>query len=76
MLWQAERGEQTIQAICQEHSIAETTFYRWRNVYGGMSVSEAQRLKGCRKKNGRLMRPLAERDPEVASLKEPRQKSK
>jgi putative transposase len=29
ILEQAERGEQTISAICREHHIAETTFYRW-----------------------------------------------
>ena len=45
ILHQAERGEQTIQAICREHSITEVTFYRWRKAYGGMTVSEASRLK-------------------------------
>ena len=30
ILHQAEKGETTIQAICREHSITETTFYRWR----------------------------------------------
>jgi putative transposase len=44
ILQQAERGEQTIQAICREHAITETTFYRWRKIYGGMSVSESKRL--------------------------------
>ena len=28
ILQQAERGEQTIGAICREHGIAENTFYR------------------------------------------------
>jgi putative transposase len=46
---QAEKGEQTISAICREHGIAENTFYRWRRAYGGMSVSEAQRLKELEK---------------------------
>lgn len=45
ILEQAERGEQTIGAVCREHGVAEATFYRWRKTYGGMSVSEAQRLK-------------------------------
>jgi putative transposase len=48
ILHQAEKDEQTIQAICREHTITETTFYRWRKIYGGMSVSEAHRLKGKR----------------------------
>lgn len=70
ILQQAEKGEQTIQAICREHTITETTFYRWRKIYGGMNVSEAHRLKELKKENSRLKRLLAERDLEVDALKE------
>src|ERR1044072_2366103 len=70
ILHQAEKGEQTIQAICREHGLTETTFYRWRKIYGGMTVSEAQRLKEMQKENNRLKRLLAERDLEVDLLKE------
>lgn len=67
---QAEKGEQTIAALCREHGIAENTFYRWRKTYGGMSVNEAQRLKELEKENGRLKRLLAERVLENDLLKE------
>lgn len=70
ILHQAEKGEQTIGAICREHNITETTFYRWRKAYGGMTVSEASRLKELEKENARLKRLLAERDMEVDVLKE------
>ena len=70
ILEQAEKGEQTVAAICREHAIAENTFYRWRKTYGGMSVSEAQRLKELEKENARLKRLLAERLLEVDALKE------
>jgi putative transposase len=62
ILHQAEKGEQTLQAICKEHRVTETTVYRWRKVYGGMSVSEASRLQELEKENARLKRLLAERD--------------
>ena len=74
ILEQAEKGEQTIAASCREHGIAETTFYRWRNAYGGMSVPEAQRLKELEKENARLKRLLAERLLELDLLKELLQK--
>jgi putative transposase len=70
IIQQAERGEQTIAAICREHSIAENTFYRWRKAYGGMSLNEAQRLKELEKENARLKRLLAERVLEVDALKD------
>ena len=67
---QAEKGEQTIAAVCREHGIAEQTFYRWRKTYGGMSVNEVQRLKELEKENNRLKRLLAERVLEIDLLKE------
>jgi putative transposase len=70
ILQQAERGETTIQAICREHGITETTFYRWRKAYGGMSVSEAHRLKELERENARLKRLLAERDLAIDALQE------
>jgi len=70
ILHQAEKGETTIQALCREHNITEPTFYRWRKMYGGMSVAEAQRLKELERENSRLKRLLAERDLEVDVLRE------
>jgi putative transposase len=70
IIQQAEKGEQTIAAVCREHGIAENTFYRWRKAYGGMSVSEAQRLKELEKENARLKRLLAERVLEIDAMKD------
>ena len=70
ILEQAEKGDQTIGAVCRTHGIAENTFYRWRKTYGGMSVNEAQRLKELEKENARLKRLLAERMLEVDALKD------
>jgi putative transposase len=74
ILHQAEKGEQTIGAICKEHGLTETTFYRWRKAYGGMTVSETHRLKELEKENARLKRLLAERDLALDALQEYLQK--
>jgi putative transposase len=69
LLQQAERGEQSIGMLCRAHGITETTFYRWRQKFGGMPVSDAHRLRELEKENARLKRLLAERDLEVDALK-------
>jgi putative transposase len=68
ILHQAEVGEKSITEICREHGVTQTTFYRWRKKYGGMSVPEAQRLKELEKENARLKRLLAERDLAIDAL--------
>ena len=63
ILHQAEKGEQTIQSLCKEHGLTETTFYRWRKVYGGMSVSEAHRLRRVEVRGAQDERSAARRRP-------------
>ena len=70
ILQQAEQGQKSISEICRDAGIAETTFYRWRKQFGGMTVAEAQRLKELEKENARLKKLLADRDLEIDALKE------
>lgn len=70
ILQEAERGEKTISALCREVGITETTFYRWRKQYQGLSVPEVQRLKELERENARLKRLLAERDLAIDALQE------
>ncbi len=70
ILDQAATGEQSVAAVCREHGIAETTFYRWRKAYAGMTVNEAQRLTELERENARLKRLLAERVLEIDLLRQ------
>ncbi len=70
ILREAETGTTTIDAVCRKHAIAEATFYRWRNKYGGVDASEAARLKELERENTRLKKLLAERDLEIEIMKE------
>jgi len=53
-------GGKTIGEVCQAVEIAEPTFHRWRNQYGGMKAEEAKRLKQLDEENKRLKKLLAE----------------
>ncbi len=44
VLGQVESG-QKVKDVIRENGISEQTYYRWKSKYGGMSVSEAKRLK-------------------------------
>src|SRR5438270_15314 len=70
ILREAEKSQQTISAVCRAHSISENTFYKWRQKYGGIEVSEARRLRELERENARLKRLLAERDIEIDAMKE------
>ena len=45
---------------CPRHGFSEASYYLWRNKFGGMSVSDAKRLKELETENGRLKRLLAD----------------
>lgn len=49
-----------VREVCRQHNVTEQTYYRWRNKFGGMEVSDAKRLKGLEKENSELKKVVAE----------------
>ena len=70
VLREAEREGVVIRDVCRQHNITEQTFYRWRNQFGGMTVSESRRLKDLGAENARLKRIVAEQMLAIDGLKE------
>jgi putative transposase len=58
-LREAEAGL-PIKELCRKHGFSEASYYLWRSKFGGMSVSDAKRLKELEAENGRLKKLLAE----------------
>jgi transposase-like protein len=50
--------------------VAENTYYRWRNQFGGIKADEMKRLKGLERENARLKALVAELALDKAILKE------
>ena len=46
--------------LCCQHGFSDASYYLWRSKYGGMSVSDAKRLKELEIENGRLKKLLAD----------------
>lgn len=58
-LRQQESKEKTTAEICRELGISQATFFKWKQKYGGMSVSDAKRLRELEQENIRLKRMVA-----------------
>ncbi len=67
-LRQAEAG-MAIPELCRGGGFSQATFYKWRAKYGGMQVSEAQRLRELESENAKLKRLLAEAHLDIHALK-------
>ena len=46
--------------LCRKHASSEVSYYLWRSKFGGMSVSDAKRLKELEIENTRLNKLLAD----------------
>ena len=63
-----------IKELCRRHGFSEASFYLWRTKFGGMSISDAKRLKELETENGRLKRLLANAMLENEVIREALQK--
>jgi putative transposase len=68
ILKQHEAGVKTAD-LCREHGISEATFYNWKSKYGGMDISEAQRLRQMEDENRRLKALVADLSLDREALK-------
>jgi putative transposase len=69
ILKEAEAGLKVAE-LCRKYGISDATFYNWKAKFGGMTVSEAQRLKALEAENNKLKRLLAEAMLDNAALKD------
>jgi putative transposase len=69
VLKEAEAGMKVAE-LCRKHGISDATYYNWKAKFGGMIVSDAQRLKALEAENARLKQLLAESMLDNAALKD------
>jgi len=68
ILKQHEAGAKTSD-LCREHGIRAARFYSWKAKFGGMDVSEAQRLRQMEDENRRLKQLVADLSLDKEMLK-------
>jgi len=69
MLRAHESGLKTAE-LCRKYGISDATFYKYKAKFGGMTVSDAQRLRTLEAENSKLKRLLAESMLDIAALKD------
>lgn len=53
-------GGKSVQELTREYGISPASFYKWRQRYGGMEVSELKRMKQLEEENLKLKRMYTE----------------
>jgi putative transposase len=69
ILQEAEGGV-PVSELCRKYGMSDATYYNWKKKYGGMTVSEAKRLKELEDENLKLKRLLADQMLENQILKD------
>ena len=65
------RGEGSeLLEVVKHLEIAEATYHRWRNQYGGMKADDVKRLKELEGENQKLKRIVADQALDIQGLKE------
>ena len=68
-LREAESGV-AVKDLCRRQGFSEASYYLWRSKFGGMTVSEAKRLRELETENARLKKLLAESMLENEAIRE------
>ena len=68
ILQEAERGAK-VKDVCRKHGISDATYYNWKAKYGGMTVSDARKLRALEEENRRLKHIVADLTLDNQALK-------
>ena len=59
-----------VKELCRKHGFSEASYYGWKAKFGGMNVSEVQRLKSLETENAKLKKLLANSMLEIDAMRE------
>ena len=57
---QQAQGGIPVATLCREHGMSRSTFYKWRDKYGGMDASLMSWMKELERENAQLKKMYAE----------------
>ncbi len=66
---EAETGMK-VEELCRKHGISSPTYYSWKAKFGGMTISDAKRLRALETENSKLKRLVGELSLDIVALKD------
>ncbi len=73
VLNEAQAGA-AIDELCRRHCISQATYYKWRQKFGGLQVSDTRRLRLLEDENRKLKKLVADQALDMMVLKDLLQK--
>lgn len=68
ILKESEAGANSLE-LCRKYGISKNTFYNWRAKYGGLEVSDLQKMRELEQENVQLKKLVAEQALDMQALK-------
>jgi putative transposase len=59
-----------VKEACRKYGVSPASYYKWKAKFGGMEVSEAQRLRSLEAENSKLKRLVADQALDIVALKD------
>lgn len=59
-----------LKEVCRKNSVSTASYYKWKAKFGGMEVTEAQRLRSLEAENAKLKRLVADQALDIVGLKD------
>ena len=60
----------SVAELCRRHGVSQATFYKWRQKFGGLEVSDAKRLRLMEVENRKLKKLVADQALDMMVLKD------
>jgi putative transposase len=69
VLKEAQAGAK-VDDVCRRHGISQPTYYKWKQRFGGLEVSDAKRLRMLEEENRKLKKLVADQALDAMVLRE------
>lgn len=69
VLQEAQAGAK-VEEVCRRHGISQPTYYKWKQRFGGLELSDAKRMRLLEEENRKLKKLVADQALDAMVLRE------